>query len=188
MPKDKSPSPPPSKPPTTPRHNIKQPKLAPLDAHSRVVRVAGLKFILPNIWAEGDTLDAESALFINTAHHTTVLNRFADTRDALLEDESTTYDDLDKALQAHFESYRWTPRPTSPPTDRELLTDEDKDLIAYARPVFNATFGGTGLPRKDYESKLMAFVLDHRATLLKSMKAEQDTMDKLLDSLRKVQL
>lgn len=169
-------------------HSIKQPKLSTVQPNERVVKTAGLKFKLPNIWSEGSVLDAESALFINTAYHTTVLNRFAETRDALLNSPSTTYEDLDAALQAHFESYRWTPRPTKAPTDRELLTDEDKDLIAYARPVFNATFGKKGLPRKDYEAKLMQFVLDNKATLVKSMAAEQATMAKLLATLKKVQL
>lgn len=168
-----------SAPPT-----FRQKRLAPINPEThRIVRCAGLKFILPNVWKAGDVLDAEAAAFLNIAHHTAVLNRFGATREELLSKPETTYDDLDSALQAFFEDYRHTPRPASAPTENELLTDHEKDLIAFARPFFNAKFGGKGLDRKDYEKRLREYVLANQASLSKALAEERAAMKALIDGL-----
>lgn len=170
-----------TKPPT----RYTQPKLRPAD-NERIVRHAGLKFLLKNVWNPGDVLDEESATFINTAWHTLVLNRFSDQSDLIHENPKSTYDDLDRALQLHAESYKWTSRPASAPTDRQLLTDEDKELIAFARPVYNKKVGRTGMARKDYEKQLLDFVIENKTALLPAMQAEKQTMADLTAALGRV--
>lgn len=168
-----------------PAHHIKQIKLR-TPSDERVVRHAGLKFLLKNVWRPGDVLDEESAVFINTAWHTLILNRFGEQSAEILANPKSTFEDLDSALQQHAEGYRYTARPASVPTDRELLTDEDKDLIAYARPVYNKRFGGTGMSRSDYEDQLREFVLKHKSELKASMEAERATMADLTSSLARL--
>lgn len=164
-------------------HGIKQPKLKELGPNERVVRTAGLKFILPNNWKAGDILDEQSAAFINTAWATFVLNRFSPIRDNVLEQPCPTYTDLDRALQATFEDAKWTPRPARPPSDTELLDNEDRALISYARSEFNKRFGGKSIPRKDYEKKLRDFVLENKPILLASMQRENAAMKRAMDAL-----
>ena len=164
---------------------FKQPKLRTAD-NERVVRHAGLKFLLKNNWNVGDVLSEEDAAFINTAWHTLILNRFGEESDLIHADPKSTYNTLDSALQQFAEGYRWTPRPASPPTDRELLTDEDKELIAYARPVYNRKVGGTGMARKDYEDQLREFVLANKSILLPAMNAEKASMAELTEALGRV--
>lgn len=161
---------------------IKQPKLKDLEPGERVIRTAGLKFIVKCPWKPGDTLDETSALLLNTAWHTAALNRFSETRKVLLENPDCSYEDLDKALQAHLENFSYTPRPldTSDPTDP---TDEDRELISYARPIFNKVVGGKGIERKQYEEMLREFVTNNRVMLLQRMRAEQQAMSKLTEDL-----
>lgn len=149
----------------------------------RIVRCAGVKFVLPLIWAEGDVLDAEAATFLNIAWHTSVLNRFSETRDLILENPEATYDQMDEALQAFFEDYRHTPRPASMPKENELLTDHEKDLIDFARPDFNKKFGGLGLERQEYEKRLREYVLSNQATLSKALANQREAMKELIDGL-----
>ena len=155
-----------------PKATITQPELTPPGPNERVVRTGGLKFILPMRWTPGDVLDEQSALLLNTAYHTAVINRFAPIRQELLSNPNTTYEDLDKALQAFFDEFNYTPRPldSSKPTDR---TDEVRELESFARPYFNKAVGGKGLPRADYEALLREWVAENREFLLK-IKLQQE--------------
>lgn len=161
---------------------IAQPALKELEPDERVVRTAGLKFIVKNPWKPGDVLDERSALLLNTAWHTAGLNRFSETRKVLLENPDCTYQDLDKALQAHFENFTYTPRPldTSDPTD---LSDEDRELIAFARPRFNKVVGGKGIPRAEYESMLREFVTNNKVALMQAMRTQEKAMSQLTEDL-----
>lgn len=170
--------------PAPPPPTLRQKKLAPVDPSThRIVRCASLKFVLPLVWRAGDVLDTDAATFLNIAYHTAVLNRFGPQREVLLENPSTTYDDLDSALQAHFEDFRHTPRPAAEPTENEILTAHEKDLRDFARPLFNAKFGGRGLERADYESRLTAYVLANQGSLSKALAFERAAMKTLIEGL-----
>lgn len=152
---------------------IQQPELRDLYPNERIVRVAGLKFILPGRWQEGDVLTEEDAIFINTAFHTAVINRFAPTREALLADPATGYEDLEDALLDFLDSYKWTPRPASHPSDDvEPLTEDERDLVRFARPHFNKAMKGTKVSRADYEATLRKWVLANKSVLEPMLEAE----------------
>ena len=160
---------------------ITQPELRPLEPGERYVRTGGLKYILPTVWVEGDVLSAEAAVFINTALHTSVLNRFKDTRKVLEENPSTTYDDIDKALREFFATFSIGSRPTKAP---DPVVEEDaedvaalKALIKWARPQYNKAMTGLKLPRKDYEEFLRTWVLENRSDLQAQMDVEKDAID-----------
>lgn len=152
---------------------IPQPALRKLDPQERYVRTAGLKFIIPENFKPGDVLDEQTAAMLNTAYTTLVINRFSVTRQTLLENPNCTYADLDKALQDHFDNFKYTPRPTRAPGEDEGLSDEDRDLLTFARPHFNKAYGGKGLERKDYEALLRTWVTSNRE-MLAEMKSKAD--------------
>lgn len=164
----------------TPR--IAQPALRELAPGERVVRTAGLKFILPTSWKAGDVLTEEDALFINSAHHTALINRFGETRRTLLENPDCTYADLDKALQAHYENFKVNPR-TTDTSDPETTSEEDRELISFAREPFNKMFGGKGIPRKEYEAMLRDYVKDNRELLTNLMNKQKQTITSLTEDL-----
>lgn len=153
---------------------IPQPELRTLASNERVVRTAGLKFIVKNNWKAGDVLDERTALLLNTAYQTIVINRFAPIRQALLDNPDTTYDDLDKALQDHLENFKYNPRPVDASDAKDdSRTQEERDLEAFARPHFNKAFGKQGIARADYEALLRDYVRDNRELLTK-LKAQAD--------------
>lgn len=144
---------------------IPQPELRKLNPNERYVRTAGLKFIIPENFKPGDVLDEHTAAMLNTAFTTLVINRFSPTRQALLENPNCTYKDLDTALQGHFDNFKYTPRPVRAPGEDEGLSDEDRELISFARPHFNKAFGKQGIDRKDYEALLREWVVGNREML-----------------------
>lgn len=158
---------------TKPR--IPQPELRTLAPGERVVRTAGLRFIVPTNWKAGDVLDEQTALLLNTAYHTIVINRFAPIRQAILDNPDATYTDLDRALQEHFENFKYSPRPldTSSAKD-DSRTQAERDLEAFARPHFNRAFGKQGIARADYEALLREYVKDNHE-LLTRLKSEADS-------------
>lgn len=158
---------------------IPQPQLRPLELNERYVRTAGLKFILPMNFAIGDVLDEKTAAILNQAYTTLVINKFAPIRTALLENPNTTYDDLDRELRNHFANFTYTPRPVNPEPGEESLSEEERELLSFARPHFNKAFGGQGLERKDYEALLREYVRDNRP-MLEKMKASADALQQTL--------
>lgn len=158
---------------------IAQPELRKLADNERYVRTAGLKFIIPQNFKPGDILDVHTAAMLNTAYTTLVINRFSTTRQALLENPNCTYKDLDTALQGHFDNFKYTPRPVRAPGEDNDLTDEDRDLISFARPHFNKAFGKQGIDRKAYEALLREWVVGNREMLGK-LKAQADANSQAL--------
>lgn len=152
---------------------IPQPELRPLGEKERYVRTAGLRFIIPENFSPGDVLDDNTAAILNAAWTTQVINRFSPIRQALLENPATTYADIDRELQSHFNSYVYRPRPVRAPGDEDETSDADRDLISFARPVFNKHFGGQGLDRKDYEALLKTWVKNNREMLV-ALKTKSD--------------
>lgn len=165
------------------KHSIVQPPLREPEADERVVRVAGLKFILPCKWAAGDVLDEESAAFINTAWHTAVINRFGAIRQLLLDDPATTYEKFDAELQAFFDEFSWTPRPSKATSEKPKRTEEDKALESFARPLFNKAMKGHGLSRERYEELLQKYISENRDTLLASMERQRVAVGAITQSL-----
>ena len=164
---------------------IKQPPLQPPGPNARIVRTAGLQFILPCNWKPGDVLDEQSAALLNAAHHTAVLNKFAPIRETFYGPDGEfkdglTYNDIDRELQAHFDNFKWNVRrqDTSRP---EPASEEDRELIAFARPHFNKAFGGQGLERKDYEALLREYVNTNREMLSKLMESQRTKINSLVD-------
>ena len=162
-----------------------QPELREIDPkEERIVRVAGMKFILPNQWREGDTLDAEAAIFINTAWHTACINRFGETRRELLADPRTDYNVFDAELQAFVDTYRYTPRPASAPASADQKPDDaEKALIRFARPHFNKAMRGLNLSRGRYEELLREYVRDNRETLENLYAADQASQSAVQSAL-----
>lgn len=162
---------------------ISQPKLRTPLPNERVVRVAGLKFILPNNWAPGDVLDEDSAAFINAAWHTAAINGFAEIRQSLLNDPRTTYEIFDQELQTFYDSYKRTTRQLDASDAKPGRTPEEKALISYARPRFNNYMGGKKHSRAKYEELLLVFVEGNRTKLLAEMKRENKAIKDLTDRL-----
>lgn len=160
-----------------------QPKLRPLEPNERYVRTAGLKFILPMNFKSGDVLDDKTAAILNQAYTTLVINRFAPIRAALLENDNTIYEDIDRELRAHFASFTYTPRPVIAGEEDEKLSEEDRDLVTFARPHFQKAFGGQGIARKDYEMLLREYVVGNRLMLEKLKKQSDDLRKSLTEDL-----
>ena len=167
---------------------LDQPELRDPLPNERIVRTGGLRFILPNAFAEGDTLTPASAAFINAALHSAVINRFKDTRKVLEENPTTTYADIDEALQAFFAEFEVTPRKTKAP-EPEADTDDEANaafraLVKWARPDFNRAMSTVqGLPRKEYERLLREWVQENQPTLQAQMEAEQAAISRSLAKL-----
>ncbi len=159
-------------------NGIKQPQLRPLEPKERYVRTAGLKFIVPEYFSPGDVLDETTAALLNTFYTTAAINRFSETRRVLLDNPETTYYDIDCALQAHFDNFKYTPRPTRV-DGSEPDNTLDRELISFARPVFNKHFGGKGLDRKDYENLLLSWVNDNREMLQNLMEKQNSRIKSL---------
>lgn len=158
---------------------IPQPELRELENNERYVRTAGLKFIIPQSFKPGDVLDEHTAAMLNAAHTTLIINRFSVTRKALLENPNCTYNDLDKALQDLVANFKYTPRPVRAPGEDEGVSEEERDLIAFARPYFNKAFGGQGIERKDYEKLLREWVGLEREMLTKLKTAHDNAFESL---------
>ena len=171
-----------------PKHTIAQPALKDPGPNERVVRVAGLKFILPCNWAPGDVLDEETARFLNAAWHTAAINGFAETRRELLSDVRTTYDDLDAALQGFYDAYKRTTRSSDTSKAKPGRTPEERALISFARPHFNRAMRGKDLTRKDYEDLLLKYVTRNRAKLEGAMRRETQAMEELTNRLASLDL
>lgn len=165
------------------KHSIVQPPLREPEADERIVRVAGLKFILPCKWAPGDTLDEESAAFINTAWHTAVINRFGPVREILVQNPATTYEQFDAELQAFFDRFSWTPRPAKASGEKPKRSEEDKALESFARPLFNKAMKGHGLSRERYEELLLQYIEDNRDVLTRSMERQRAAVSAITQSL-----
>lgn len=162
-----------------PDSKLKQEPLRDLAPNERVVRTAGLRFILPCQYKPGDVLDEDTAALLNVAVHTAILNGFAETRRTLQDNPATTYQDLDAALQAFASEYKRTPRVLDTSDGSGAKTQEERDLIAFARPHFNKVFGGKNLARKDYEERLVAWVGENTEMLKELKAAESASMSKL---------
>lgn len=157
---------------------IEQPELREPGPNERLVRVAGCKFILPCNWRAGDVLDEETAKFLNAAHHTAVINGFSETRRELLGDVRTTYEDLDEALQGFFDHYKRTTRDDTTKA-KPGRTDEERELISFARPDFNRAMKGKAVTRKEYEELLLKHVRKNRAQLLDARNQQRQAMAEL---------
>lgn len=175
-------------PKAKPAVEIPQPELRPLDSHERVVTTGGLKFILPCAYKVGDVLSEESAAFINAAHHAALINRFGELRRDLMSRPNATYETIDDALQLFARDFKVTPRDTSTqagPQEPER-TDEDRELEAYARPLFNKALQGHGLSRKEYEAQLREFVRNNREAIVEARDHEKASITKLTKSIAKL--
>ena len=176
-------------------HSILQPPLRELAPGERVVRVAGLKFILPCQFEAGFVLDEFTAEFLNISYHTAIINRFKPTRELLLENPAATYEDLDSALQGHFEQFvlpqarTRSPEPEPPEPDEAALAEAGalKALIAFARPHYNKAMKGHGLGRKEYETHLLNYVSDNRSMLEDLMSTEKKRLKSIMSKLSAVQ-
>ena len=166
-------------------HNITQPSLRDLQENERIIRTMGLKFIVTNQFKVGDVLDEQTAAFINGAWHTAALNRFAPQREALLEyGDRLTYDQIDGELSDHMEEFTYSPRQLQPTEEGDTPADVKlKAVIAYARPFFNKAMTGLIKDRKEYEVVLKSWVIEHREFLESQMKAEADSIAKLITSM-----
>lgn len=162
---------------------IEQGPLRELKPNERIVRCAGLKFILPCPYKPGDTLDEESAAFINAAYHTAVLNGFTPIRHELLADPRTAYEDLDRELQAFADTYKRATRKADASDASSGKTQEEKDLYAYARPIYNHHMGRKHIPRKLYEAGLTKYINENRASLTAAMNKEKASMRQLTSRL-----
>lgn len=169
-----------AKPASKPQAKFAQKLLRDLGTDERVVRIAGLKFILPNQFKPGDVLDETAAIFINTAWHTAIINRFSPLREELLKDPRTTYDVFDGELQAFVDGFKWTPRPKKTSKDPIKLSEEEKALESFARPMFNKAMKGHGLPREQYEAFLREFIVDNRAMLEEAFARQKESVDSLI--------
>jgi len=168
--------------------DIEQPELRDPLPSERIVRTGGLYYILPNAWAAGQVLTPELAAFLNAAWHSAFINRFKEARKLLEEDSSTTYADIDAALQAAFDEFSVTPRATKPLEPAEDDDEESKEafkaLVSFARPEFNAAMKEVkGLPRKDYEKLLREYVRDNGAVLLEAMEASNASIERAVKNL-----
>lgn len=169
--------------PQKPAHNIAQPPLRPLEPNERVVRIAGLRFILPCRWSPGDVLDENSALLINTAWHSALINRFGETKRVMLENPACTYLQLDEALQGFEESFKYTPRPIDASDPKAGKSQEERALESFARPHFNKAMRGHGLSRPEYEKYLQSYIADNRDLLLGLMADEKRSINRVIESL-----
>lgn len=170
--------------------NIEQPELRDPLPNERIVRTGGLYYILPNAWAVGDVLTEELAAFLNAAWHSAIINRFKDLRQSLESNDSTTYHDLDKALQEFAAEFSVTPRATKPLEEPKPEQDEEEKeafaaLVKFARPDFNKAMREVkGLPRKKYEELLREYVRENRAQLEEDLAAHQAAMERTIANLR----
>ncbi len=162
---------------------IPQPALRALAENERYVRTAGLRFIIPQNFKPGDVLDENTAAILNASYTTLVVNRFAAIRKVLLENPDCTYQMLDKELQAHFDNFKYNPRPVRTPGDEDGKTEEDRELIAFARPIFHKTFGGQGIERKAYEALLVEWVVGNRTMLTEQKTLADARSASLLEGL-----
>lgn len=157
----------------TPPHSIPQPLLRKLGEHERIVRVANLKFILPNEFDKGEVLEGWKLDFINSAYHTQIINAFSETRKELVGNPATTYSDIEDALLEFAASYSWNHRPTKPPTLTSVLTDTQKARIKFARPFYSQIMSGRGFARADYELGLFDWT-EQNAELLDDMRTKHE--------------
>jgi len=169
------------------KHTIIQPPLRDPLPNERVVRVAGLRFILPCNWEPGNVLDEETCKFLNAAWHTAVINGFAETRRELLSDVRTTYADLDTALQGFYDTYKRTTRADTSKA-KPGRTPEERALISFARPHFNRAMKGKNLSRKEYEELLLKYVTRNRAKLEGAMRRESQAIAELTERLASLNL
>lgn len=166
-----------------PSHSIPQPELRDLLPGERVVRVAGLRFILPPQFKPGDVLDENTAALFNAFYHTAIVNKFNKIKDTLLENANTTYEDFNTELQAFAQTFTYTPRTTKPTEAKPAKSEAQKAMEAFARPYFNKAMKGHGLPREEYEAKLTTYVLANAAMLKEQMEAEDALLQSLMSGL-----
>lgn len=158
-----------------PKHSIPQPPLRDPLPTERVVRTAGLRFLLPCPYAEGAILSQHDADFLNTAWHTAIINRFSTSgiKDYLLAKPGITYDEIDRELQAFFETYEWSPRPTPTLAEPKPEALRDKPLETYARTHFRAVAGGRAMPRAEYENTFREWFANHDEAIRKAYNMEK---------------
>jgi len=165
-----------------PPHDIPQQELRPPNADERIVRVAGLRFILPCPFKPGDVLDDNSALLINTAFHTALINRFGEQKRSVLEGPNPTYNKLDAALQAHYESFKYSPRPLDSSDPKATLSDAEKAFQSFARAKFNKVLGGQGIERDVYEATLANWIKSNRADIEDAFNQESKAVTSLTNA------
>lgn len=164
-------------------HNILQPPLRPVGENERIVRTAGLKFIVPMNWKPGDVLDETSAALLNTAFCTAAINRFSPIRKALLENPDCTYDDIANELQDYFETFKYNPRTVDSSKPEDTRSAEVRELEAFARPYFNKAWGGGQLPRKEYETLLREWIDENTEFLTTQFEVHKASVNSLVSDL-----
>lgn len=160
---------------------IPQPPLRTPLPNERVVRTAGLKFILPCKWKPGDVLDEAAADFINSAWHTAVLNRFGEIRNELLNDPRTTYEDLDQELQTFFDSFQRNPRKGNPSVAPVSEPSEDERehlriIKSWSRSIFRANMANHGLTKESYEEAFRKWFDTNRSAIEAEYNREQEAI------------
>lgn len=163
---------------------LRQPLLNELGSGERIVRVMGLKFILPCAFKRYMTLNDQWIVdFLNTAWHTAVINRFTATvRDELLKNPALTYEQVEEALIRTFDEFEWEGRPTKPPRLVDIQDDNQKARIKYARPLYNAAMKGHSLDRAEYELKLFEWT-EQNVEVLDEMRSASETKNAALRNM-----
>lgn len=158
---------------------IEQPPIREPHNDERVVKTAGLQFILPCVVKPGDVFDETRAQFYNAAWHHAVINRFTPIRQTMIEN-GANYEEIDRELQAFFDEFNYLPRqPSAKTEEKSAQSEEDIALEKFARNLFREHVRGSLKSRGDYEKRLKSWITENREQLVTLMFKEQENIQQL---------